>query len=292
MTATETACAITLSFDDGIAILRIDSPPVNALSFMVRQGLAEAFAQASASPSRALVIYCAGRTFVAGADIAELGATIEGVKLPDLIGQLDTMSMPVVVAIHGTALGGGLELALGAHYRVAVPSAKMGLPEVKLGLLPGAGGTQRLPRLIGPEAALDIMVSGRMVGANEALALGLIDAIVAEDALLTEATAFARQIAERGAPLPRVRDKTEKLGRELPTPAFSTLLPKQMPAKLPGWMHRRRSSPASARQQLLPRSKMVWRSKHRSFKSCSMATNRPPNAITSSPSARPAKSPD
>ncbi len=157
--------------DGDIAVVVLDNPPVNALSFSLRVPLARAIEDLRDDASvRALVLTCAGRTFVAGADITEFGKPVQRPHLPDLIELLETVGKPTVAAIHGTALGGGLELAMGCHFRVADLRARFGLPEVKLGLLPGAGGTQRLPRLVGPLKALRMIVSGTPVGAREALA--------------------------------------------------------------------------------------------------------------------------
>ena len=139
-----------LTIDGPIGVLTIDSPPVNALSADVRDGIAGGMTAAVADANvKAIVLICAGRTFIAGADISEFGKPPRGASLPDVQSAIEDSPKPVVAAIHGTALGGGLEVALVAHYRVAVASAKFGLPEVKLGLLPGAGGTQRLPRVVG-----------------------------------------------------------------------------------------------------------------------------------------------
>ena len=147
-----------------VAVITLDNPPVNALSAGLRTGLMEAFKQAKAdSANKAIVLICAGRTFIAGADISEFGKPPQGPGLNDLFGAIEGGDIPVVAAIHGTALGGGLEVALTCHYRVAVPSARFGLPEVELGLLPGAGGTQRLPRLVGVEDAMTMITSGDMI---------------------------------------------------------------------------------------------------------------------------------
>jgi len=190
---------------DGIAVLTLDSPPVNALSATVRDGLAAGLEAATADAGvDALVLICAGRTFIAGADISEFGKPAQGVSLHALIEQIEDARMPVIAAIHGTALGGGLEVALACHYRIAVASAKCGLPEVKLGLLPGAGGTQRLPRLIGAAAALDMVATGKQVTATAARDMGLLDAVIDGD-LRTGAVAFARTVV--GAALRRVRDR-------------------------------------------------------------------------------------
>ncbi|NCU12512.1 MAG: 3-hydroxyacyl-CoA dehydrogenase, partial [Sphingomonadaceae bacterium] len=155
---------------DGIGILTIDYPPVNALSVHTRKALDAGFRQFAADDSvKAIVLICAGRTFIAGADISEFGKNLGGPNLQEVFDIIENGTKPVVAAIHGTALGGGYELALICHYRIAVPSAKVGLPEVALGLLPGAGGTQRLPRIVGIPAALDLITGGAPVGAKKAL---------------------------------------------------------------------------------------------------------------------------
>ena len=159
----------------------------------------------------AIVIACAGRTFVAGADITEFGKPVQQPDLRALIATLETIAKPTVAAIHGTALGGGLELALGCHFRVADAGAKLGLPEVKLGLLPGGGGTVRLPRLVGAVKALKMIVSGTPIGATEAHAAGLVDAVFEGD-LATHAVNFAREIARKGGPFTPVRDRNDLLG--------------------------------------------------------------------------------
>jgi 3-hydroxyacyl-CoA dehydrogenase len=201
-----------LHVEDGVAVLTLNNPPVNALSARVRQAIVDGVRAAEADPAvRAIVLACAGRTFFAGADISEFGKPPIDPMLPEVVAVLENTGKPLVAAIHGTALGGGLEVALGCHYRVAVPSAKVGLPEVNLGLLPGAGGTQRLPRLVGAEAALDMITSGKPIGAQAALQAGVIDAIVSEGALREEAAAFARRLADEARPLRRVRDLNEKV---------------------------------------------------------------------------------
>jgi 3-hydroxyacyl-CoA dehydrogenase len=194
-----------------VAVITLDNPPVNALSAGLRTGLMEAFKQAKADPAnQAIVLICAGRTFIAGADISEFGKPPQGPGLNDLFGAIEGGSIPVVAAIHGTALGGGLEVALTCHYRVAVPSARFGLPEVKLGLLPGAGGTQRLPRLVGIEKAMAMITTGDMIDAKEALDSGLVDEIVTGDQR-QGAIAFAERMAAKGGPYPLVRDRNEKM---------------------------------------------------------------------------------
>lgn len=201
-----------LRVEDGVAILTLDSPPVNALSALVRAGIHDGINQALAAPGvSAIVLICAGRTFIAGADISEFGKPPVGVSVPDVHAVIENATKPVVAAIHGTALGGGLETALVCHYRVAVPSAKMGLPEIKLGLIPGAGGTQRLPRLVGPEKALDLITSGAQVAAPAALELGIIDELAPEGSLRTFAVNFARRLAAEGRPLRKIRDLNAKV---------------------------------------------------------------------------------
>ena len=161
----------TVSYEvtDGIAVITIDNPPVNAMSAAVRKGCWEALERLAADDAaRAAVLICAGRTFIAGADITEFDKPIIDPWLPDLVEKFEASEKLVVAAIHGTALGGGLETAMGCHYRCALPGARVGLPEVHLGLLPGATGTQRLPRLAGARKALDMMTTGRQVGAAEA----------------------------------------------------------------------------------------------------------------------------
>jgi 3-hydroxyacyl-CoA dehydrogenase len=197
-----------------VAVLRIDSPPVNALDAAVRSALADAVRQAATDPGvRALVISCAGRTFVAGADIGELEAAAwgdgEGPDLHPLLALVEGCDRPVVAAIHGTALGGGLELAMACHYRVAVESARFGIPEVTLGIIPGAEGTQRLPRLVGVAKALDMGLSGRPITAPDALAAGLIDRVV-DGELEAAAAAFAREASGRA--IPRTSERTDRLG--------------------------------------------------------------------------------
>ncbi|MBZ9849233.1 enoyl-CoA hydratase/isomerase family protein [Mesorhizobium sp. CA14] len=197
--------------ENGVAVVTIDNPPVNALSFHVRKPLYEALAALRDDPAvSAIVIACAGRTFVAGADITEFGKPVEQPELRAIIALLETIVKPTVAAIHGTALGGGLELALGCHFRVADADAKLGLPEVKLGLLPGGGGTVRLPRLVGAAKALGMIVSGTPISAGEAKAAGLADAIVDGD-LLAEVVRFAREMADRGGPYVPVRERNERL---------------------------------------------------------------------------------
>jgi len=210
MTAINAVADYTLEGDVGV--ITLNSPPVNALSAPVRDGLAGGMAAAGADPgAKSVVLICEGRTFIAGADIAGFGNAPAGASLLDVQTAFETSSKPVIAAIHGTALGGGLETALACHYRVAVPSARCGLPEVNLGLLPGAGGTQRLPRITGVEKALEMMTSGRHVPAQECLEMGLVDEIVPEGKLREGAIAFARKVIAEGRPLKKVRDMNEKV---------------------------------------------------------------------------------
>ncbi len=204
--------ARTLTLDGEIGILSVSYPPVNALSQAMREAIVEGIREADANPTiKAIVLICDGRTFLAGADITEFGKPPKAPSLRDAQDQIESASKPVIAAIHGTALGGGLEVALCCHYRVAVPSAKCGLPEVHLGLLPGAGGTQRLPRIVGVEKALDMILNGSHVPARQCLEMGLVDALVPENELHAGAIAFARAVVAEGRPLRRVRDNEDKL---------------------------------------------------------------------------------
>ncbi|HTG73059.1 MAG TPA: 3-hydroxyacyl-CoA dehydrogenase NAD-binding domain-containing protein, partial [Terriglobia bacterium] len=208
-----------------IAVIVIDNPPVNAIGQDVYEGLLATFESLAKDLSvNAVVIAAAGRTFIAGADIKLLEQAARGeggrLYLHPLLELIETFSRPVVVALHGTSLGGGMELAMSAHYRVASPDAQMGQPEVNLGIIPGAEGTQRLPRLVGIAAAVDMCVSGKPIKAPEALRLGLIDRIIEGD-LRKGSIAFAREMATRGSH-PRTRDRKEKLGSpELNAPIFA-----------------------------------------------------------------------
>ena len=186
---------VSRTLHGNVLVVGIDHPPVNALSVDVRRGLVEAIEAAQADPAvTAVLIVGAGRNFIAGADIREFGKPPLAPLLPTVCNRIEACPKLVVAAIHGAALGGGLEIALAAHYRLAVRGAKLGLPEVQLGLLPGAGGTQRTPRLIGAAAALDLMLSGRHARAEEALQLGLIDRLGATDDVLGEGLAYVREL--------------------------------------------------------------------------------------------------
>ena len=201
-----------LDINDNVAILTLNSPPVNALSADVREGLDKGIKEAIANSNvEAIVLICDGRTFIAGADISEFGKEPKGPSLFEVQEELESSPKPIIAAIHGTALGGGLEVALTCHYRIAVPSAKCGLPEVSLGLLPGAGGTQRLPRLVGVEQALKMVTSGTHLSADKCLKSGLIDKLASEDQLLEDSISFAKEIVSENKPLKKVRDIDEKV---------------------------------------------------------------------------------
>src|SRR3989442_256308 len=203
--------SVDLAARGRVAVLTVDNPPVNALSQHVRKGLHDGIRQATADGAvQAIVIVCAGRTFIAGADITEFGKPPSEPSLHAVLDLIEGCPKPVVAAIHGTALGGGLEVALACHHRVGVKAARFGLPEVKLGLLPGAGGTQRLPRVVGAPKALQMIVSGDPIGADEALAHGLIDAIVEGD-LAAAGVAFAEKVLREKRPLRKIRDLGDKI---------------------------------------------------------------------------------
>ena len=193
--------------DDGILVVTVDNPPVNALGVDVRRGLLAAIEKADAERAvTAVLIVGAGRNFIGGADIREFGKLPQPPSLPEVCNRIEACTKPVVAAIHGAALGGGLEVALAAHYRLAVEGSKLGLPEVTLGLLPGAGGTQRAPRLIGAQAALDLMLSGRHAGAKEACTLGLVDRIGPTGDALADGLAYAQELVAARAPVRGTRD--------------------------------------------------------------------------------------
>ncbi|MGH8597974.1 MAG: enoyl-CoA hydratase-related protein, partial [Gammaproteobacteria bacterium] len=197
---------VNYALDGEIAVISIDNPPVNALSLPVRRGLAACVGRfANDAQARAAVLMCNGRTFIAGADITEFDKPIEEPWLPKVVHQIEDCAKPIVAAIHGTALGGGLETAMACHYRVATATAQLGLPEVSLGLLPGATGTQRLPRLAGVQNALEVMISGKPMPAKTAAERGVVDAIIDGD-LKTGAIAFARDLIKGGKGPRKIRD--------------------------------------------------------------------------------------
>ena len=203
---------VRLEREGDVALVIVDNPPVNALSWHVRQGLFDGMTQAVESGAKAVVVICDGRTFIAGADISEFGGNVpKAAGLQEVQAAMEDAPIPVIAAIHGTALGGGLEVALCAHYRVSLSSAKFGLPEVNLGLLPGAGGTQRLPRLVGVAKALEMMTSGRHISSTEAKDGGLVDDVVdgGLQELRAAAIAFANNAVAENLPLVRVRDRNE-----------------------------------------------------------------------------------
>src|SRR3954469_17349243 len=203
---------ITTRRHGDILIVTSNNPPVNALGHAVREGLVKAIEEADADEAvKAVVIICQGQTFFAGADISEFGTpkSFQSPALPMVVDRIESCTKPVVAAIHGTAFGGGLEVALASHYRVAVPSAKLGVPEVKLGLLPGAGGTQRLPRVAGVQKALEMASTGNPIGAKEAYEIGLVDRLIEGD-LEQHACAFAEEV--KGVrPIPRASERQDKI---------------------------------------------------------------------------------
>src|SRR3990170_8295114 len=202
-----------------VLIVTSNNPPVNALSAAVRGGLVEAIEEAEGDETvKAVVIACEGQTFFAGADITEFGKPPVMPWLPEVVDRIEACTKPVVAAIHGTALGGGLEVALASHYRVAVPSAKLGVPEVKLGLLPGAGGTQRLPRVAGVGKALEMAATGNPIGAKEAYEIGLVDRLIEGD-LEQHSVAFAEEVKD-ARPLPKSSERDEKLEEARSNPAI------------------------------------------------------------------------
>jgi 3-hydroxyacyl-CoA dehydrogenase len=224
------ANVVRFEVEDGIGVITVDNPPVNALGPGVREGIIEGVERGIADPNvSAMVLIGAGRSFIAGADIRQFGKPRpQPVRRSTDV--LDDSTKPVVAAIHGYALGGGLEHALSCNYRIAVPSAKVGLPEVLIGVLPGGGGTQRLPRLIGPKAAMEMIVSGRHVPAAEAKALGIIDEIVDEKDLRGAAIRYAKNIATK-RPLPRVRDKTDRITEAKADPGMFDAMRKSIARK-------------------------------------------------------------
>lgn len=223
---------VTYQLVDNVAVITLNNPPVNALSQTLRTGILDAVKRAQTDVSKAIVIICQGKTFIAGADIKEFGKPAQSPVLADVIKTIEASTKPVIAAIHGTALGGGLELALACHYRCALTSAKVGLPEVTLGLLPGGGGTQRLPRLIGVEAAMETILSGKALAAENAGKLGLLDRVV-DKHLLDEALLYAKHLIEMGVgndgQAPRRTGELTIDSRQLPETFFADA--RQMVAK-------------------------------------------------------------
>ncbi len=202
-----------------VAVITLTNPPVNALGLMLRRHIVDSLVQAEADPEiQAILLVGSERAFSAGADVREFGKPPQPPSLPEVCNRIEACSKPVVAAIHGVALGGGLEIALAAHYRLAVAGAKLGLPEVQLGLLPGGGGTQRAPRLIGVKAALDVTLSGRHVGAEEAHGLGLVDRLGGSADVLAEGLAYAQELVAADAPVRRTRDASEALADQASQP--------------------------------------------------------------------------
>ena len=226
-----------LTIEGEVAVLTLNSPPVNALSAGVRTAIDGGIRQALANDAvKSIVLICEGRTFIAGADITEFGKAPSGPSLFDALGMIENASKPVVAAIHGTALGGGLEVALTCHYRVAVPSAKCGLPEVNLGLLPGAGGTQRLPRIVGAQKAIEMVTSGQHVAAKACLEMGLVDELTEEGKLREGAIAFAKKIVAEKRPLKKVRDLEDKVKADRGKPEIFANFRKENARKFRGFL--------------------------------------------------------
>src|SRR5258707_5937063 len=201
---------VRLRQDGDVAVIIVDNPPVNALKHAVRVGIRDAFRAArDDSAIAAIVLAGAGRTFIAGADITEFGKPPQAPSLIDVIAEIDEIKKPTIAAVHGTPLGGGLEITMGCHFRVAAAGTRLGLPGTQLGLIPGAGGTQRLPRLVGMEKALPMILSGDPIPAKDALAAGLVDEIIEGD-LVAGAGAFARKGGAGKRPLGRVKGRGEK----------------------------------------------------------------------------------
>ncbi|SMF56636.1 3-hydroxyacyl-CoA dehydrogenase [Xaviernesmea oryzae] len=209
---------VAIEREANVGIVWIDNPPVNALNTEVRAGLWSAVESLRQDVGiEAIVLACRGRTFVAGADIGEFALPAKEPTLPVVIAALEAIGKPTIAVIHGTAFGGGLELTLGCDYRIATPDARLGLPEVRLGFIPGAGGTVRLPYLIGGLAALPMVVTGQPISSDEALALGLVDAIAAADTLVEDAIAFIRRVLVGGGKPCPVRERREQIGKTDPT---------------------------------------------------------------------------
>ena len=225
-----------LSIEGEIGVLKLNSPPVNALSAALRESIIVGMEKAIADDAiKAIVLICAGRTFIAGADISEFGKPPIEPSFEKALSALENSPKPVIAAIHGTALGGGLETALTCNYRIATPSAKCGLPEVHLGLLPGAGGTQRLPRVVGVQTALEMITSGATVSAKKCLAMGLVDEWAGEESLQADAIKFAEKVLTENLPLVKVRDLNEKVAEHKGNPEIFTAFRKAIARKSRGF---------------------------------------------------------
>ena len=201
---------VSYAIHDGIAVVTIDSPPVNAIDQALRAGLKKTFTELRGQAGvKAIVLACAGKTFVAGADIKEFDTGIAEPGYHEVLRLIEDSAVPVVAAVHGTALGGGVEITLAGHYRVAHVGARFGLPELSLGIIPGAGGTQRLPRTVSLEVALDMMLSGKPMAAGKALEAGLVDSVT-DSEVLPAAIAFARELVQNCAGPRRTREQAVK----------------------------------------------------------------------------------
>ena len=212
MTSETATSVVELKQDGDVLLVTINNPPVNALGAVVRKGLVAAMEQADASAAvKAVLIVGQGKAFIAGADIREFGMLPVAPFLPDVCNRIEACSKLVVAVIHGAALGGGLEIAMAAHYRLALPAAKLGLPEVSLGLIPGAGGTQRAPRLMGVKAATELMLSGSPLSAKAAQAAGLVDKLEEGSDPVAAGLAYARELLAQGAPLRRTSTGQSRL---------------------------------------------------------------------------------
>jgi len=222
---------VELTKQDNIAIISIDNPPVNALSTPVRQGVYNCMQEAEKDDGiKAILVTCKGRTFIVGADIREFGKNLPGIKTNQLADELEKCSKPIIAAIHGMAFGGGLEIALGCHYRVATADAQVAFPEIKLGLLPGGGGTQRAPRAMGVRSALDLILSGNPIPAKKAQEQGLIDELVEGD-IVREAIAFANKVIAEGSARPQLRRRNDKVEAAKSEPGVFDEYEKNLPPK-------------------------------------------------------------
>ena len=282
------ADGVTLTRDENIGIITLDNPPVNGLSFAVRRGLADQIEMALSDDAiEAIVVRGAGKMFCGGADISQFGQTppANAVNLPDAINRLEDSPKPVVAAIHGVAAGGGLEVALGCHHRLAAPRTRLGLPEVTLGFVPGAGGTQRLPRLIGVQNALDVIVGGQLLPSDRAHALGIVDEIVEGD-LLARAIEFARGLVGQSGAVRKVSERDEGLEDARSNPAPLRRLPQEN-GPSSSWIRRAVCVASNAlKRRSHSHSRPDWPGNERSSARSSRPTNRRRSATCSSPSER------